>query len=133
MILNLTQHASTPDQIAAGVVDLPADVRAQAGRLLNFDTLPTWEGVLAAAAAAVALVQNQGHHGAVMIGGAPFLMAPLSAALAEAGYQPVYAFSRRESVEIHNPDGSVTKAGVFRHAGFVQPSGAPASGNSGGC
>lgn len=41
MILNITQHPATPEQIAAGVVDLPADKRAALCSLLTFDALPT--------------------------------------------------------------------------------------------
>ena len=32
----------------------------------------------------------------------------------------LYAFSVRESVEVHNPDGSVSKNNVFRHLGFIE-------------
>ena len=34
---------------------------------------------------------------------------------------PLYAFSRRESVEEWQPDGSVRKINIFRHDGFVLP------------
>jgi hypothetical protein len=54
-----------------------------------------------------------------MIGGAPYLMAPLESALRAHGITPVYAFSVRESVDQVQPDGSVRKVAVFRHAGFV--------------
>ncbi len=54
-----------------------------------------------------------------MIGGAPYLMAPLERHLARAGVRPMYAFSTRESVEQTGADGSVKKVSVFRHAGFV--------------
>ena len=54
-----------------------------------------------------------------MIGGAPYLMAPLETALRVIGIEPVYAFSTRASVEQTMPDGSVRKVNDFRHAGFV--------------
>jgi hypothetical protein len=54
-----------------------------------------------------------------MIGGAPYLMAPLEVALRAHGITPLYAFSVRESVEQTQPDGSVRKIAVFRHGGFV--------------
>ena len=54
-----------------------------------------------------------------MIGGAPWMMSALEGALLDAGVQPVYAFSVRESVEQVQPDGSVRKVNVFRHVGFV--------------
>jgi hypothetical protein len=41
MILNLTQHPATPEQIADGVCDLPAEARADLCRLLTVETLPT--------------------------------------------------------------------------------------------
>ena len=56
-----------------------------------------------------------------MIGGAPWLMGTLETKLREYGIQPMYAFSRRESVEQKQPDGSVRKVNVFRHAGWVKP------------
>ena len=34
--------------------------------------------------------------------------------------QPMYAFSVRESIEVVNDDGSVTKKNVFKHIGFVE-------------
>lgn len=40
-ILNLTQHAATPEQQAAGVVDFAPEIKAQVQSLLTFDTLPT--------------------------------------------------------------------------------------------
>ena len=40
-ILNLTQHKATADQIDAGVVELPAELKARVTGLLTFDTIPT--------------------------------------------------------------------------------------------
>lgn len=54
-----------------------------------------------------------------MIGGAPYLMAPLEIALRDVGIRPLYAFSVRASVEKTRPDGSVEKINVFKHGGFV--------------
>ena len=54
-----------------------------------------------------------------MIGGAPFLMGALESALLDYGITPVYAFSKRESVEEVQKDGSVKKINIFRHAGFI--------------
>lgn len=123
MIINLTQHPATADQIAVGVVDLPADQRARLCALLTFDALPKREEIEDAAEQiallADAILPEEGDH-AAMIGGAPWLMAPLERALLEQRIRPVYAFSVRESVEQTLPDGSVMKVNVFRHAGFVQ-------------
>jgi len=46
-------------------------------------------------------------------------MAPLERALRSSDLIPLYAFSRRESVEEVADDGTVTKRSVFRHSGFV--------------
>lgn len=117
-ILNLTQHTASPEQLAAGVVDLAGEERERLVRALTFDTLPSREEVVAAAQAVAALAVAADAHSA-MIGGAPYLMAPLEAALDEAGIAALYAFSVRESVEQTQPDGSVRKINVFRHAGFI--------------
>jgi len=119
-ILNLTQHPATPEQIAAGVYDAAGEVAAEIRSLLTFDDIPTREE-LASRAVALATLANLDGCEAAMLGGAPYLMGPLEAALREQDVQPLYAFSRRESVEEVMPDGSVRKTAVFRHAGFVRP------------
>ena len=125
MILNLTQHEATPQQIAEGVVDLTPEDRAQLRVLLTFDELPSAVQITTVASAICALALMAGLAGppvaAAMIGGAPFLMSALERALRAAGVTPVYAFSRRESVEEVQPDGTVRKINVFRHLGFVKP------------
>ncbi len=116
-ILNLTQHAATADQIAAGVVE-PADkVLVQA--LITFDELPD-QIRLKAYAQTLAQMARQDGFDSVMIGGAPFFMPVLQAALQERGIKVLYAFSVRESRDEKLPDGSVKKTQVFRHAGFVE-------------
>jgi len=120
-ILNLTQHAATPEQIAAGVVNLPADVRAEVSRLLTFEELPDYDEVRCRAWHLANIVREHvGSGDAVMLGGAPYLMGPLETNMRAIQVRAVYAFSRRESVEQVQPDGSVRKVNVFRHAGFVQ-------------
>lgn len=130
MILNLTQHASTDAQREAGVVDLPDDERAQLSALITFDEAPDRAEIEARADAVAALAAHNGLGGdegddpyppAAMIGGAPFFMAALEAALLDRHIEPVYAFSRRESVDVPQEDGSVRKQQVFRHVGFVRP------------
>jgi hypothetical protein len=56
---------------------------------------------------------------AVMIGGAPYLMGPLTDALKDLGIEVCFSYSERVSVESSLPDGSVTKTSVFKHVGFV--------------
>lgn len=116
-ILNLTQHNATADQIAAGVVE--SDKKSLVQMYLTFDDLPS-VGLLSQRAAKVAAIAEASGCEAAMIGGAPYFMAPLERALAECDIKVLYAFSKRESVEEVQPDGSTKKVQVFRHAGFVE-------------
>ncbi len=117
MILNLTQHDATADQIAAGVVE-PADKQAVRS-LITFDTLPSREEIKVAAEAVAKIADEAGAEMA-MIGGAPFFMAELERQLFRRDIYPVYAFSRRESVDAPDGNGGVRKTQVFRHEGFVK-------------
>jgi hypothetical protein len=127
-IVNLTQHAASPEQIAAGVRDLPGDYRQRLIELLTVDELPDGEEIQFRAQAIAELACRNGLGGDMdedppcyiaMIGGAPWLMSSLESALRERTIQPVYSFTRRESSEQAMPDGSVRKTAVFRHIGFV--------------
>jgi hypothetical protein len=136
-ILNLTQHDPTPEQIEAGVTcgDVSTDQElVEFRKLLTFDTLPTpvevrqrAQQIAEYARKTTTLVDYGGDSGLcvnerfrfAMIGGAPFLMAPLEDALRRVGIVPLYAFSIRESLDQIQPDGSVRKTAVFRHQGFV--------------
>jgi hypothetical protein len=131
MILNLTQHPATPEQTAAGVVDLPPNERAILQRLLTFEQPPSVQDLMdrAQQICALAIHNSLGgddgddpHPEFAMIGGAGYLMPALEQHLREHGIQPVHAFTRREVVERTEPDGAVTKSAVFRHAGFVSTS-----------
>lgn len=125
MILNLTQHAATAEQLAAGVVDFDSANRAKLSALLTFATLPTMDEVadVATAIADLAIYEGETEDGVIpsraMIGGAPFLMRSLERALIAVGVTPCYAFSERVSVERTADDGSVVKTNVFKHVGFV--------------
>jgi hypothetical protein len=116
-ILNLTQHQATADQLEAGVVE-PAS-KEMVRKLLTVNEIPRAGDLKARAEALAAIAVAEGATTA-MIGGAPYLMAPLEAALREAGVKPVYAFSRRESVDVHGAGGTVTKTAVFVHAGWIE-------------
>ena len=125
-IINLTQHYATKDQIVAGVIDLPEDLREELVRRLTFDELPG-QGEAQQRAACLAGDLTEWLASAdivgidtVMIGGAPYLMCPLERYLTDEGYTPVYAYSQRETYEEKQDDGSVRKIAVFRHGGFVQ-------------
>ena len=126
-ILNLTQHPATTDQIAAGVRDLQGQALAMLKESLNFAELPTVEDIRQRAED-IAMLASAWHDAedsegatarACMIGGAPFFMGALEAALYRRDLTPLYAFSRREVVEKATADGVVTKTAVFRHEGFV--------------
>ncbi len=130
MILNLTQHNTTDEQAAQLVVP-PRMTKEKIRKLLTFEEIPTREEIEARAEELARIASSEASFYAgdtdntiwvtrVMIGGAPYLMGALERALRERGFTPVYAFSRRESEEIPQPDGSVKKIQVFRHAGFVE-------------
>lgn len=134
-ILNLTQHTATPEQLAAGVTtgELSPEQVAEIRSLLTFDTLPTIAEVenrarrLGDIAQTAIWRERSGLPYATeanffeyaMIGGAPYLMPALDRVLRGRGIEPLFAFSVRESVESVEPDGSVRKIAVFRHAGFI--------------
>lgn len=142
MILNLTQHAATPEQVKSGVLDAKDCYGTVFGQgvissLLNFVSLPTKEELADRAEKLSQFAANatwlddtcteadcngmpimRGFSSA-MIGGAPYLMAPLEAALKAKGIEPVYAFSVRDSHDQPQPDGSVRKVATFRHGGFI--------------
>lgn len=128
MIINLTQHAASAEQIAAGVQDLPAEQRGALVEALTFESLPTGAEIRDAAEIVAELSVQNGlgdNNGdspipeSAMIGGALWLMAPLAEALRRRGVAPVFAFSQRETQEQHLPDGSLRKVAIFRHVGFV--------------
>jgi hypothetical protein len=142
-ILNLTQHISTPEQLEAGVVEPIAKDVIQ--HYLTFEELPTQEVINLHVSRLVSICERWKsrkiellQHATqqsdaipytlmevheimrpdVMIGGAPFLMEPLATALKQSGFNPVYAFSRRESIETVI-NGEVIKTSKFIHQGFV--------------
>lgn len=115
-IINLTNHMATKEQVEAGVVE--AAQSAAVERLLTFESCPTRASIVARARSLAEIARDENAQ-AAMIGGAPYLMAPLEAALRAQGIAPVYAYSTRVSEEQHQPDGSVRKTQVFKHAGWV--------------
>ena len=113
-ILNLTQHAATPEQQAQGVFEPSEQDKADIQYLLTFDEIPS-KGGIRRRAELLAMIANHYEADNIMVGGAPYLMAPLVLEIPNA----VFAFSERVSEEQHMPDGSVRKVNVFRHVGFV--------------
>lgn len=125
MIVNLTQHPASADQIAVGVIDLAGEALARLKTALTFDACPSEQEIINRAQFVAGLVGGDSiltdglRAERAMIGGALWLMAPLAAALRERGIEPVFAFSVRETEEQKQLDGSIRKVAVFRHTGFV--------------
>jgi len=109
VILNLTQHPATPEQVEAGVVEVGEKEMLQ--ELLTFEELPDASNILNRAfhIADIAIREKRkrfpdgdyasGEGLKVMIGGAPYLMSDLENALRGYEFRPVYAFSKRVSEE----------------------------------
>lgn len=123
-IINLTQHAATPEQIKQGVFDLEGEALEQLKKWLTFTHLPSKQTLKESAEGITALVTQYRwkhdvrlHH--AMLGGAPYLMPYLERSLAGVGVTAGYAFTMRDSKETTQPDGSVVKTNVFVHIGFV--------------
>ena len=130
MIINLTQHTATAEQMKSGVTDLTGDAAAIVRHLLTFDDIPTGAdmdyratkiAVIAGERLAAEDRDTDDTERLAMIGGAPFFMTSLERALRWADIRPVYAFSVRDSVEQPDGNGGVRKINTFRHAGFVTP------------
>ena len=122
MILNLTQHSASPEQLSAGVVDLSPWVTDIVRSLLTVpaaDLLaPDAHAKLAVRARGLRLVldnEDDSMGCEVMIGGLPALMHHLVHDLYNHRYRPLYAVSDRVSRD--GPDG--TKVSVFAHLGFI--------------
>lgn len=117
-ILNMTQHTATVDQKAQGVVEPNEEHKEVIKKLLTFTTLPAAQEVKERAEKLTAIAVNLGAK-AAMIGGAPYLMGPLHAALEAAGVVPLYAYSERVVDEVVKEDGTTEKKSIFKHIGFV--------------
>ena len=153
VILNLTQHNASEEQIKAGVIDLPEPYNSRLKELLTFTDMPNCDEVKKRAGAIYDLVidfcldenspvkdevkamviADDGEFGnkyeikeaefrklnlAFMIGGALWLMRPLIEELENIG-TPLFAFTKRVTEEVKQPDGSVKKVAVFKHERFI--------------
>jgi hypothetical protein len=124
-MLNITQHAVSAEQQAVGVYDVEKkEWRESILVLLTFTDLPTKQEVEERAYLLVELIEEilldtfetSGFSTrSVMIGGAPYLMAPLAEMLYGAKITPFFAYSERVSSEVNG-----VKTSVFKHLGFVQ-------------
>lgn len=112
VIINLTQHSASAEQLEDGVVE-PAE-KAAVQAAITFDAIPSSEEMVQRAQFLVSIAKESGAKKA-MIGGAPFFMSTLERVLSAHGITPVYAFSVREAIE---KDG--VKTSIFKHAGFVE-------------
>ena len=136
IIINLTQHKMTGDQyqyndiklkeLISEIPEEQADYENELKTLLNFHELPTRDTINLRVMQITTFALNYFMQGDIennryaLIGGAPYLTAPLAEALKKVGITPLYAFSKRESVETTQPDGSVVKTSVFKHAGYIE-------------
>lgn len=130
-VLNFTQHRCTQDQLDAGILDCPSPQHDRLKQLLTFDELPAAPEVWQRACQIADLFEQvavdlgfdyatEGTSLHAMIGGAPFLMSSLESALEDRNITSFYAFSKRESVDQPQADGSVRKVAVFRHVGLYR-------------
>ena len=128
-ILNLTQHNATPAQLADGVVDFQGSEKQMLTSMLTFTSIPSKIEIQKRAKELVSFATYYANMvleiDSVMIGGAPFLMAPLENALKLEGIGGIklkilYAYSDRVSVETVLDNGTIKKTMVFKHLGFVE-------------
>ena len=122
MILNLTQHNATADQINAGINDLPVDFQNTLKGLLTFPTQYTRADLEYRSLQIHELVRDfcgtskevlEG----VMIGGMPSFMPVLESVLISKGIKVGYACTERKSVD-KEVDNKIIKTAVFVHAGM---------------
>lgn len=127
MILNLTQHNATKDQIYAGIIDMPADFQTALKGLLTFPTTYTRADLEYRALQIHELIRDMcgapkcspPKHSldGVMIGGMPSFMPVLEAILVSKGIRVGYACTERQSID-KEVDCKIIKTAVFVHAGM---------------
>lgn len=131
-MLNLTQHAATPEQKLVGVVEIPEYLKKELIELITFEEVPSPANMEDRAIKIAQLYERArsilSQDGMVpigsfaMVGGAPYFQVFLEKALRDINVEPLHAFSKRESVDQPQADGTTKKMVVFRHAGFVTTS-----------
>lgn len=119
-LFNLTQHSLTEDQVQGNEVfrrnAVPNDVVCSR---LTFEEIPTYEEMVERAVELTRIVMQHGAEYA-LIGGAPYFMPILERELYRQNIIPVYAFSKRESKEIKESDGTIKKITTFKHVGWIK-------------
>ena len=122
MILNLTQHNATADQINVGINDLTVDFQTALKGLLTFPTQYTRADLEYRALQIHELIRDfcgtsEEVLEGVMIGGMPSFMPVLESVLISKGIKVGYACTERKSVD-KEVDGKIIKTAVFVHAGM---------------
>ncbi|MCL2312587.1 MAG: hypothetical protein FWC41_08925 [Firmicutes bacterium] len=109
-------YKATVEQLEDRVVDLKDN--SEIINLLNFEEIPTKEEIQKKVTTIAEIAENvEVEH--AMIGGALFLMSSLESELKIRNITPLYAFSKRESVE-KEVNGKIIKKQMFKHLGFVE-------------
>lgn len=116
-ILNLTQHRCTAEQLSDGIENIPSKHAEQLEKLLTFPSDYDLTMLVNNAKALANLARSLGYE-AVMVGGMPSFMPILQAEMIKADISVGYARTERVSVDQIQPDGSVKKVSVFKHAGL---------------
>lgn len=116
IIGNLTQHVASKEQITKGVVE-PLN-KEEVKKILTFNDIPYMLEIHDKAKQLVKIAKKEEWE-AVMIGGAPYLMYELEVRLRAANITPLYAFSKREVVEVKLSNGGIEKKSIFIHKGFI--------------
>lgn len=120
----MPQHTLTKDQVEYGVCPVSEEYKDELLALSDFKVLPEVDEVWRRARHMAEIANKECMRlgtNVVMIGGAPFLMAPLEHALEERSLTWCYAFSERISSEIPQEDGSVKKEVSFVFKGVYPP------------
>lgn len=124
-LINLTQHALTDEQIKSVEHTFTPE---GFNKYLTFDTMPTAQDVYVKAVdmfkKLVSVLEHEGiyaHDCTVLLGGAPFFMSVCEEMALHYGFHYCYAFSKRTSEEVKQPDGTVKKVSVFKHEGWIGP------------
>lgn len=133
LFINLTQHETSAEQVAEverkgyAPLQFTSIERTAVRSMLTFESLPSKGEVQLAANALANIVKELANardaslqETAVMIGGAPYLMGPLTETLKMLGVSVYFSFSQRVSEEHVNEAGETIKTNVFKHVGFVE-------------
>lgn len=122
-LINLTQHALTQEQKDS--VDCTIEPKGM-DVYLNFTEMPTAEVINERAYGMFNCLMQmlppdvKPEDCTVLLGGAPFFMSACERVATEYGFKYCYAFSKRVSEEVKQPDGTVRKVSVFKHEGWIK-------------